>query len=151
MLVPLRLGIFLTDAGPSIPFRQCNRSSPSTPANGLTDQIPFHSFPAHQVPSPFELLVFGSVVPTCFNTFYPTSPLRTSAPLLACADRSESDRSSSRFSPPDCYQLSLAGTSSLLRVRLPPHTALACLELPLDFPYLFPGRYEASPVTASAL
>ena len=38
---------------------------------------------------------------------------------------------SSRFSPPDCYQLSQAGISSLLRNHLPPRTASASLEFPL--------------------
>lgn len=65
-----------------------------------------------------------------------TSPLRTSRLLLAERDRSESDQSSSRFYPPDCYQLSLAGTSSLLRVHLPPCTASVRLESPLDVAYL---------------
>jgi len=38
---------------------------------------------------------------------------------------------SSRFYPPDCYQLSQAGTSSLLRIHLPPRTASKGLEFPL--------------------
>ena len=38
------------------------------------------------------------------------------APAEACGG-------SSRFYPPDCYQLSQAGTSSLLRIHLPPRTA----------------------------
>ena len=41
-----------------------------------------------------------------------------------------SDRSS-RFYPPVCYQLSQAGTSSLLRNHLPPRTASNGLESPL--------------------
>ena len=44
-------------------------------------------------------------------------------------------RGSSRFSPPDCYQLSQAGTSSLLRSHLPPCTASFDLEFPLESPY----------------
>jgi hypothetical protein len=44
---------------------------------------------------------------------------------------------SSRFYPPVCYQLSLAGTSSLLRIHLPPHTASFSLESPLAPPYPF--------------
>jgi hypothetical protein len=40
-------------------------------------------------------------------------------------------RRSSRFSSPVCCQLSQAGTSSLLRIHLPPHTASVGLESPL--------------------
>ena len=40
-----------------------------------------------------------------------------------------------RFYPPHCYQLSKAGTSSLLRNHLPPHIASVGLELPLVPPY----------------
>jgi hypothetical protein len=36
-----------------------------------------------------------------------------------------------QFSPPVCCQLSQAGTSSLLRIHLPPHTASVGLEFPL--------------------
>jgi len=40
-----------------------------------------------------------------------------------------------RFSPPVCYQLSQAGTSSLLRIHLPPHTASNDLNSPLVPPW----------------
>ena len=43
----------------------------------------------------------------------------------------EQSRGSSRFSPPDCYQPSQAGTSSLLRIHLPPCTTAFDLEFPL--------------------
>jgi hypothetical protein len=46
---------------------------------------------------------------------------------------------SSRFSPPVCYQLSQARTSSLLRIHLPPSTASVSLESPLVPPY--PSRF----------
>jgi hypothetical protein len=51
-------------------------------------------------------------------------------------------RRSSRFSPPDCYQLSQAGTSSLLRIHLPPCTASFDLEFPLESPYPQPARND---------
>ena len=44
-------------------------------------------------------------------------------------------RRSSRFSPPDGYPPSSAGTSSLLRILLPPHTASVRLEFPLVLSY----------------
>ena len=59
--------------------------------------------------------------------FLPSHPLR----LLAHNEpRRPSDRSS-RVYPPDCYQLSQAGISSLLRIHLPPRTASKGLEFPL--------------------
>jgi len=56
--------------------------------------------------------------------------------LLAYIAPHELSRGSSRFYPPHCYQLSQAGTSSLLRSHLPPHTASFGLESPLGPPYL---------------
>lgn len=44
-------------------------------------------------------------------------------------------RRSSRFSPPDGYPLSSAGTSTLLRNHLPPRTAPERLEFPLERPF----------------
>ena len=55
--------------------------------------------------------------------------------LLACTSPHRPRCGSSRFSPPVCYQLSQAGTSSLLRSHLPPHTASFSLESPLGPPY----------------
>ena len=46
--------------------------------------------------------------------FTGTSSLRIPPRLLAPDDPHEPSRGSSRFSPPDCYQRSRAGTSSLL-------------------------------------
>ena len=51
--------------------------------------------------------------------------------LLALTSPCRSDDRSSRFYPPVCYQLSQAGTSSLLRNHLPPRTASKSLEFPL--------------------
>ena len=55
--------------------------------------------------------------------------------LLACTSPHRPRCGSSRFSPPVCCQLSQAGTSSLLRIHLPPHTASISLESPLGPPY----------------
>ena len=58
--------------------------------------------------------------------------------LLACISPHRPRCGSSRFSPlPTCrdYQLSQAGTSSLLRILLPPYTASLSLESPLGPPY----------------
>jgi hypothetical protein len=55
--------------------------------------------------------------------------------LLACTSPHRPRCGSSRFCPPVCYQLSQAGTSSLLRSLLPPHTASLNLESPLGPPY----------------
>ena len=51
--------------------------------------------------------------------------------LLAFTSPCQQGDRSSRFYPPDCYQLSQAGTSSLLRNHLPPRTASESLESPL--------------------
>jgi hypothetical protein len=51
--------------------------------------------------------------------------------LLALTGPCRSNDRSSRFYPPVCYQLSQAGTSSLLRNHLPPRTASENLESPL--------------------
>ena len=53
---------------------------------------------------------------------------------------------SSRFYPPVCYQLSQAGTSSLLRVLLrpPPLRSASGLPLRLPFPF-FPGTIRVLP------
>ena len=48
-----------------------------------------------------------------------------------------------QFSPPVCCQLSQAGTSSLLRIHLPPHTASVGLEFPL-VPAWTPSLYGRS-------
>ena len=48
-----------------------------------------------------------------------------------------------QFSPPVCCQLSQAGTSSLLRIHLPPHTASVGLEFPL-VPAWKPSLYGRS-------
>jgi hypothetical protein len=52
-----------------------------------------------------------------------------------------------RVSPPDCYQLSLAGTSTLLRAHLPPRTASIGLESPLEplYPLLAKGTVQGFP------
>ena len=62
--------------------------------------------------------------------------------LLACTSPHRPRCGSSRFCPPVCYQLSQAGTSSLLRSLLPPHTASLNLESPLGPPY----PYQLIPV-----
>jgi len=58
--------------------------------------------------------------------------------LLALTGPCRPGGRSSRFYPPDCYQLSQAGTSSLLRNHLPPRTASKGLESPLA-PSLLPS------------
>ncbi len=72
--------------------------------------------------------------------------------LLAMVSPCRPDYRSFRFYPPHCYQVSQAGTSTLLRIHLPPPTASDHLEFPLDFTY--PTKWEqckASPVKANAL
>ena len=59
------------------------------------------------------------------NSFMSTSPLRILLPLLVTAVPQDLRSWSFRFYPPRCYQASLAGISSLLRVHLPPHTRAA--------------------------
>ncbi len=56
---------------------------------------------------------------------HPDEAFGAHQPLLTWCNRS------SRFSPPVCYQLSQAGTLSLLRNHLPPRTASTSLEFPL--------------------
>ena len=68
--------------------------------------------------------------PLLKNTWLFTSPLRILRQLLTILSPLDLRLWSFRFSPPRCYQASLAGTSSLLRAHLPPHT-LPKLELPL--------------------
>ena len=60
--------------------------------------------------------------------------------LLACTSPRRPRYGSSRFCPPVCYQLSQAGTSSLLRSHLPPCIASLSLESPLGHPYPYPSN-----------
>ena len=69
---------------------------------------------------------------TLLINFTPSQPIW----LLAHNGRRPSKSGSFQFYPPHCYQLSQAGTSSLLRVHLPPHIASISLEFPLEHLYL---------------
>lgn len=73
--------------------------------------------------------------PEIFNTDQGCQFLRMTTGLLAPGGPHEPGRGSSRFYPPVCYQLSQAGTSSLLRIHLPPCTASFDLESPLGSLY----------------
>jgi hypothetical protein len=88
-----------------------------------------------KVPRPVGRLVprkASLLVPAPFKW---TSSLHTTSGLLAPGAPRGQGRGSSRFYPPDCYQLSQAGTSSLLRIHLPPCTASFDLESPLESHY----------------
>ena len=71
------------------------------------------------------------IIETLQINFTPSQPTR----LLAHAGPWQLSARSFRFSPPHCYQLSQAGTSTLLRDHLPPHIASVSLEFPLELPY----------------
>jgi len=83
-----------------------------------------------------------------------TSALRVRTGLLTLPSPLNLRQRSFRFYPPHCYQASLAGTSSLLRLHLPPHTrhALgfhldACPPAELDTVPGFPGYCTGSQLT----
>jgi len=118
------------------PFGQCTTVPP-----GYSDERPesaecFSPPTANKVPHLIRWLVLGNAARWASRdlriNFLPSQAVT----LLACIASHEPNRGSFRFYPPDCYQLSQAGTSSLLRSHLPPHTASVGLESPLVPRYL---------------
>lgn len=97
---------------------------------------------AKKVPRPVGRLMSRIALLLVPAPFKRTSSLRTTLGLLAPDAPREPGRGSSRFFPPDCYQLSQAGTLSLLRIHLPPRTASFDLESPLESPYPLPARND---------
>ena len=153
--LPLRL--FAWTMSSSIPLGQCAASYPnySGENNRKADRLSQRT--AFQVPHPDELLMFK------FGRFFrfPRTcrirlhPFATIGAFGFSVGPCELGRCSSRFSPPDGYPLYQAGTSSLLRIHLGPHTASIHIESPLEFHYPLrthrAERYEASPVTDGLL
>ncbi len=134
-------------------FRQFTEKKIPGYSNGRPKStVHLSQFTADKEPCSVEQLVPITVsVPISKNLrtyFLPSQPTM----LLAMASPCRPDYRSFRFYPPHCYQVSQAGTSSLLRIHLPPHTTLVCLKFPLDFPYPpTEEQYEASPVKANSL
>ena len=116
-----------------------------TPLNGLNQQCMFHYLPPIKCPAPSSSLCPArSSFTTSKNIqiyFLPSHLTR----LLTLASPCKPCCRSFRFYPPHCYQLSQAGTSSLLRIHLPPHTASDHLEFPLDFSYPQRGTVQGFP------
>ena len=100
-----------------------------------TSAEPLPQFSANIMPHHVWWLVLNIAVASSSKNirinFLPSQLIR----LLAHISPNGLCRWSFRFCPPDCYQLSPAGTSSLLRIHLPPYTASVSLELPLEPPY----------------
>ena len=102
----------------------------------------FHNLTADSLSRPVGRLVSGLTCKTASkrpSNKLPPFALRhgfwhTTAPVDFCDG-------SSRFYPPVCYQLSQAGTSSLLRIHLPPRTASVRPRVaPCASPYSMPDR-----------
>jgi len=107
---------------------------------------PFPTQPFQKDP----MLSHGLCIPTEQGETLSESSVSASSPshtdmTFDQADPTASKQRSFRFYPPRCYQASLAGTSSLLRVHLPPRTRLN-LEFPLDRTALLTSLCKASPV-----
>ena len=127
------------------PFGNLQRPPWTTSLDSLYQQCLFHNLPPIKCPaSSSSLCPARSSSTTSKNIqiyFLPSQPTR----LLALANPCKPGCRSFRFYPPHCYQASLAGISSLLRIHLPPHTASDCLESPLDFSYPISGTVQGFP------
>lgn len=99
--------------------------------SGRWAQIPCQGFPQPTCPVPSNGLCSNVHVISRSGelemNFLPSQPWS----LLGLHGPCGPGRRSSRFYPPVRYRLSQAGTSSLLRIHLPPHTASEDLESPL--------------------
>jgi len=120
---------------PSILRGNVQPMAPNTSDEQPTSAEPLPQLSANIVPHHVWWLVLDIAVASSSKNirinFLPSQLIR----LLAHISPSGLRRWSFRFCPPVCCQLSSAGTSSLLRIHLPPYTALVSLELPLEPPY----------------
>ena len=134
----------------SIPLGQCAASFPNYSGEQPRKADRLSQRTAFQVPHPDEWLMFGSTLLSISENlrinFLPSQPAALLASPSAPANLAAGHPG---FPPPDGYPLSPAGTSSLLRIHLPPHTASIRLESPLEFHYPLrthrAERYEAFP------
>jgi hypothetical protein len=111
----------------------------ATPKSGQNQQLAGQGAPPIAYPVPADGLGSEQQPRTRLEeTSNKLLPFATSMAFGACRPRVYQDNRSFRFYPPDCYQLSSAETSSLLRDHLPPHTASLRLGSPLVLHYLQP-------------
>ena len=90
---------------------------------------------ADKVSCSVEQLVSGTTITYSFQKSSDILPPFATDHAFSYSQPQQTGCWSFRFYPPRCYQVSLAGISSLLRIHLPPHTASDCLEFPLDVTY----------------
>jgi len=121
---------------PSIPFGQYTTGGPDYSGEQPESAESLSRLTADKVPHLVRWLVLNVTFQSSSNDLRISFPPSRTMQLLAYIAPHELSRGSSRFYPPHCYQLSQAGTSSLLRSHLPPHTASFGLESPLGPPYL---------------
>jgi hypothetical protein len=116
-------------------LRQYTNEPPKYSNEQPKPAVPLSQFTACKVSHPVRWLMFDVhhhiLFPKNFKIYFFPSQLIM---LLAFISPCKLCCKSFRFSPPDCYQLSQAGISSLLRIHLPPHTASFDLGLPLVSP-----------------
>lgn len=126
-------------------FRQFTKDLPDYFPGQPKSAVPLSQFTTDKVPCSVKQLVSGTIIIHNFQKYSNILPPFTTEQAFGSEQPPQTGCGSFRFYPPHCCQASLAGTSSLLRIHLPPHTASVRLEFPLDFTYPKEGTVQGFP------